>query len=132
MEAVWIQGGTPFSGEVFIQGSKNAALPILAACVLVPGVTVLKNCPEISDVTCMCEILKYAGAKVVRQEDALVVDASEISQCRLPEEYVTRMRSSVMLAGAMLGRCGEISLHYPGGCVIGDRPIDLRRSWTRS
>lgn len=125
MEAVWIQGGSPLSGEVSIHGSKNAALPILAACVLVPGVTVLKNCPEISDVSCMCEILKYAGAKVLRQEDALVIDASSICRCRLPEKYVTRMRSSVILAGAMLGRCREIHLHYPGGCVIGDRPIDL-------
>lgn len=123
----WIQirGGTPLRGEVSIQGSKNAALPIMAASALVPGVTVLMNCPEISDVSCMCELLKCVGAKVSREGGRLVIDASRISQHRLPEEHVTRMRSSVILAGAMLGRCGEVFFQYPGGCVIGDRPIDL-------
>ena len=123
----WIQirGGNPLCGEVSIQGSKNAALPIMAASVLVPGVTVLMNCPEISDVSCMCELLKCVGAKVSREGDRLVIDASRITGYRLPEEHVTRMRSSVILAGAMLGRCREVFFQYPGGCVIGDRPIDL-------
>lgn len=125
MGFIQIQGGSPLRGEVSVQGSKNAALPVMAACVLVPGVTALKNCPDISDVACMCEILKHVGAKVVRQGKTLTVDTSEITQHKLPGEYVTRMRSSVVLAGAMLGRCGEIEMTYPGGCVIGDRPIDM-------
>lgn len=125
MEFIQIQGGRPLTGEVLIQGSKNAALPVMAASVLVPGITVLKNCPDISDVSCMCEILKSVGAKVNREGKTLIIDASEITQHRLPREYVTRMRSSVILAGAMLGRCGQIAFHHPGGCVIGDRPIDL-------
>ena len=112
-------------GEAAIQGSKNAALPVMAASVLVPGVTVLSNCPEISDVSCMCELLRSVGAKVVREGRKLVIDASRISRCHLPEEYVTRMRSSVILAGAMLGRCREVYFQHPGGCVIGDRPIDM-------
>jgi len=125
LEFIQIQGGSPLKGEVSIQGSKNAALPVMAASVLVPGITVLKNCPEISDVSCMCEILKSVGAKVTREKKTLIIDASEIAHYRLPKEYVTRMRSSVILAGAMLGRCGRIAFHQPGGCVIGDRPIDL-------
>lgn len=125
MDRIWIRGGSPLCGETTIQGSKNAALPILAACILVSGVTTLINCPEISDVACMCEILKRVGVKIKRQDDRLYLDASVISDTRLPEEYVTRMRSSVILAGAMLARCREISLSYPGGCVIGDRPIDM-------
>lgn len=125
MGLIEIRGGSPFCGEVSVQGSKNAALPVLAACVLVPGVTTLKNCPDISDVACMCEILKHVGAKVVRQEEALIIDTSSIARQKLPGEYVERMRSSVVLAGAMLGRCGEIEMTHPGGCVIGDRPIDM-------
>lgn len=125
MDFIQIQGGAPFCGEVSVQGSKNAALPVMAACVLVPGITTLKNCPDISDVACMCEILKHVGARVVRQGKTLTVDTSKITQHKLPGEYVTRMRSSVVLAGAMLGRCGEIEMTYPGGCVIGDRPIDM-------
>ncbi|MDO4331064.1 MAG: UDP-N-acetylglucosamine 1-carboxyvinyltransferase [Eubacteriales bacterium] len=125
MGSIQIQGGRPLCGEVSIQGSKNAALPVMAASVLAPGITTLKNCPEISDVACMCELLRHVGAKVYRQENVLTIDATEITDCRLPREYVTRMRSSVVLAGAMLGRCHEISLTFPGGCVIGDRPIDM-------
>ena len=70
----------------------------------------------------MCELLKCVGAKVSREGDRLVIDASRITGYRLPEEHVTRMRSSVILAGAMLGRCREVFFQYPGGCVIGDRP----------
>lgn len=125
MDSIQIQGGQPLCGEVSIQGSKNAALPIMAASVLVPGITILKNCPDISDVACMCELLRHVGAKVCRQGKTLTIDASRMTACRLPKEYVTRMRSSVVLAGAMLGRCHEISLTFPGGCVIGDRPIDM-------
>lgn len=125
MGFIQIQGGSPLGGEVSVQGSKNAALPVMAASVLVPGVTTLTNCPDILDVACMCEILKCVGAKVNRQKDVITIDASEITQQRLPGRYVTRMRSSVVLAGAMLGRCREIELNYPGGCVIGDRPIDM-------
>ena len=125
MDCIQIRGGTPLKGEVLIQGSKNAALPVMAACVLVPGITVLKNCPDISDVDCMCRILQRVGVKVKRQDDALLIDASKVDSWRLPEEYETRMRSSVILAGAMLGRCRKVCLHHPGGCVIGDRPIDM-------
>lgn len=125
MECIQIQGGNKLSGEVDIQGSKNAALPIMAACILVPGIVVLENCPRILDVEFMCRILRSVGVWVKWEKNVLVLDARQITESRLPREYVTRMRSSVMVAGAMLGRCREITFHYPGGCVIGDRPIDL-------
>ncbi len=124
MKYIQIKGGAPLCGEVAVQGSKNAALPVMAACLLVRGVTVLQNCPDISDVCCMCRLLQSLGAKVERCQDALRIDASHLSSCHPPQELVMRMRSSVILAGAMLGRCGEVHLHTPGGCVIGDRPID--------
>lgn len=127
MAHIIINGRKKLSGELQLQGSKNAALPVMAAALLIPGVTILKNCPNISDVECMCQILRTTGAKVDREADRVIIDASEITGHSLPEEYVTRMRSSVMLMGAMLGRCGCIDLSYPGGCVIGDRPIDMHK-----
>lgn len=125
MDSIWIKGKTRLFGEVRIQGSKNAALPVLAACVLVPGVTVLENCPDISDISCMCRILNRIGVKTGRAGRELTVDASRIAAADLPEDEMVRMRSSVILAGALIGRCREVSFCQPGGCVIGDRPIDL-------
>jgi len=125
LEPICIHGGVPLSGTLWIQGSKNAALPVMAACILVPGVTVLENCPRISDVECMCEILRSTGARVEQAGTRICIDASRISNYRLTEESVTRMRSSVILLGALLSRCQRASLYYPGGCVVGDRPIDL-------
>ena len=73
----------------------------------------------------MCRILETIGCIVVWDKNEVRIDATAVKTSRLPEEYVTMMRSSVMLMGPMLGRIGEVSLHYPGGCVIGDRPIDI-------
>ena len=125
LESIIVRGGKPLYGEVGIQGSKNAALPIMAAAVLVSGECVLKGCPDIADVDCMCHLLRHIGGKVERSGDALKVDASVLTQHDLPERYVKGMRSSVMLMSPLLARLGEAGLHYPGGCVIGDRPIDL-------
>lgn len=125
MKSIYISGNAPLYGEATIQGSKNAALPIMAAALLIPGISVLKNCPHIADVEFMCRILETIGCIVVWDKNEVRIDASAVKTSRLPEEYVTTMRSSVMLMGPMLGRIGEVSLHYPGGCVIGDRPIDI-------
>ena len=132
MKSIYISGNAPLYGEVTIQGSKNAALPIMAAALLIPGISVLKNCPRIADVEYMCRLLQSIGCFVERDKNEVRIDASAVSRSRLPEEYVTMMRSSVMLMGPMLGRTGEVSLHYPGGCVIGDRPIDIHLKALRS
>lgn len=125
MDAIHICGGNTLCGEVSIQGSKNGTLPLLAASVLVRGKTVLKNCPRITDVEHMIKLLEYAGCKVVRNKRTLEIDASQLSKTDFPAEHTGVMRSSIMLLGAMLGRTGEISTFYPGGCVIGERPIDM-------
>lgn len=125
MKSIYISGNAPLYGEATIQGSKNAALPIMAAALLIPGISVLKNCPHIADVEYMCRILETIGCIVEWDKNEVRIDATAVKTSRLPEEYVTMMRSSVMLMGPMLGRIGEVSLHYPGGCVIGDRPIDI-------
>lgn len=125
MEYLEIEGGGPLRGEVRIQGSKNAALPILAASVLYPGVTVLHNCPRISDVENMLEILKGLGCRTDWKEETLTIDAAAVRSGQVPEQYATRMRSSLMLLGSLLGRTGEAQVPYPGGCIIGKRPINI-------
>ena len=120
-----MEGKKPLDGRIWIQGSKNAALPILAACMLIPGKCVLRGCPDITDIECMCSLLKSTGAEVEQMDHQIGIDTSSVREHRLPEKYVSAMRSSVVLMGAMLGRLGEVHVNYPGGCVIGERPIDL-------
>lgn len=130
-ESIRMEGRNALSGRIKIQGSKNAALPILAACLLIPDKCLLKGCPDITDIGYMCSLLKSAGAVVNTRSftgqtgPCLEIDAQNIKEYRLPEKYVSAMRSSVVLMGAMLGRLGEVCVNYPGGCVIGERPIDL-------
>ncbi len=125
MDYLEIEGGSPLCGEVRIQGSKNAVLPILCAALQSPGVTVLENCPDISDVGAMLELLKGYGCRMRREGSRLVIDAGELHPGRASEAYAGTMRSSIMLLGSLLARFGEACLPYPGGCVIGERPIDL-------
>ncbi len=125
MEYLEIKGGSPLCGEIRIQGSKNAALPILSAAVLHRGITVLRNCPKIIDVTYMLEILRDFGCHVDWEGEDLVIDASSLSSCQVAECYGRQMRSSIMLLGSLLGRMKSAVVSYPGGCVIGARPIDI-------
>ncbi|MBO6015383.1 MAG: UDP-N-acetylglucosamine 1-carboxyvinyltransferase [Lachnospiraceae bacterium] len=127
MDCIKITGPNHLCGEVDIQGSKNAALPLLAATVMLPGVSVVHNCPRIADIYYMIRILEHLGCRVHWEENSLVIDASDICNTQLPPEYVKAMRCAIVLIGPMLARKGEISLPYPGGCVIGKRPIDLHR-----
>lgn len=122
---IQIKGGNPLQGRVRIQGSKNASLPVLAATLLIAGQCTLDNCPQIMDVVCMQKLLEHAGCQVKRTDHRMTVNAEHVREHRLPGEYVGRMRSSVILMGALLGRVGQVGIDYPGGCVIGERPIDL-------
>lgn len=125
MTALHIQGGVPLQGKVHIQGSKNAALPILAATLLIGGESCIDNCPQIADVGHMISILRSLGCRVNRSADGFVIDTSQANACKMSGEAITGMRSSLCLLGAMLGRFGEVVMEHPGGCVIGARPIDL-------
>lgn len=122
---IQIAGGIPLKGEVRIQGSKNAALPLMAASALHQGKTILHNCPDILDVEYMSEILRELGCTVLRRSDSLVIDATNLCRYRIAETYATRLRASVILLGSLLGRRGQVEIPYPGGCSIGMRPIDL-------
>lgn len=125
MDGIKITGGIPLNGEVKIQGSKNAALPIMAAALLNKGVTVLHGCPKIADVFVMEEILKRLGVKSVWEGHTLLLDAGQVTGYEVDKKLGSRMRSSIVLLGSLLGRCGQACVPYPGGCVIGKRPVDL-------
>jgi UDP-N-acetylglucosamine 1-carboxyvinyltransferase len=123
--AIRMEGGRSLYGSVHIQGSKNSALPILAACILIPAGCIIKGCPDISDVDCMCRLLESVGVSVRRENSGIEINAEKVKEYRLPQKQVEMMRSSIILLGALLGRIGEVCINYPGGCIIGDRPIDL-------
>ncbi len=125
MAALQIYGGIPLQGKVKIQGSKNAALPVMAATLLVGGECLVENCPRIIDVQHMASILTSLGCRVRRRGNGYRIDSSSAQCCGMTGESITGMRSSLCLLGAMLGRFGEVVMEHPGGCVIGSRPIDL-------
>lgn len=120
-----INGGKRLFGATHIQGSKNSVLPILVATILIKGETVIKNCPDITDVDATVKILKHLGCKVSRNEHNIIVDSSDVKRFDIPDELMREMRSSVVFLGAIIGRMGKASLSTPGGCEIGLRPIDL-------
>ena len=125
MSSYLISGGRPLNGQLHVHGSKNAALPIIAASLLHHGVTVIRGCPDILDVRYMIKILRSIGCEVLYQGDVLQIDASEICLENISRECVGKMRSSILLLGAALGRCRHMILDYPGGCTIGARPVDI-------
>ena len=118
-DRIYIEGGHQLKGSIRIQGSKNAALPMMAASLLHRGVSVLKGCPRIADVFCMEEILQKLGAVTWWEDHDLYMDCENAGKWSVPFEFTGRMRSSVILLGALLARNGKGSLGYPGGCVIG-------------
>lgn len=124
MDKILIHGGRPLSGSIKISGSKNSALPILAATLLTREPCILHRVPDLSDTHYMLQILMHLGAQVERASGTVTVNAETIESIA-PYEVVRKMRASVCVLGPLLGRCKEATVSLPGGCVIGDRPIDL-------
>ncbi len=120
-----IRGGERLEGECEVQGSKNAALPILAACLLCPGTVELERVPRLRDVDAALRILEHLGCRTRWEGERLLIDASCVKRHSVPPELMEQMRSSVIFMGALLARCGQSSLSTPGGCRLGKRPIDL-------
>ena len=120
-----IKGGKKIAGEVEISGSKNAALPIIAATILNGGKSTLYNVPNIHDTQMMFEILKKLGGKVTKKSNKIIIDTSKINKYEIPEDLMRQMRSSVILAGGLIGKHNKAIFSYPGGCDIGSRPIEL-------
>jgi len=130
-EIIVIKGGNRLEGEIRLQGSKNSSLPILAATVLVDGISVIHNCPDLTDVSAAIRILEHLGCKVGREENTVTVDSRFVSCHSIPDELMREMRSSIVFLGSILGRTGQARLSSPGGCEIGLRPIDLHISSLR-
>ncbi len=124
MDKILVHGGHPLSGSIKISGSKNSALPIIAATLLTRDPCVLHRVPDLSDTNYMLQILMHLGAEVERASGTVTVKAEKVESIA-PYEVVRKMRASVCVLGPLLGRCKEATVSLPGGCVIGDRPIDL-------
>ena len=120
-----IKGGNRLHGEVEVGGSKNASLPILAATLISGKTTKLYNVPNIDDVRITIEILKNLGCKIKREKNKVIINSKDACKTTIPEELMRKLRSSVIVAGAILSRFKYAQFSYPGGCEIGARPIDL-------
>lgn len=123
--SIEVCGGNPVRGKVRIQGSKNAVLPMMAAALLCDEITVIENCPDISDVHAMAEVMEDIGGRVTYEDHCLTIDASALGNKSIEEKRVKEIRASVLLIGSMLARFGKVTIDYPGGCSIGSRPIDF-------
>jgi UDP-N-acetylglucosamine 1-carboxyvinyltransferase len=126
MDKLIIQGGTVLRGEIWISGSKNAALPILSASLLSEGLVTIGNLPHLQDVTTTIELLGALGVTVsIDEKMRLEVDTSSLNSLTAPYDLVKTMRASILVLGPMLARYGEANVSFPGGCAIGSRPVDL-------
>ena len=125
MSVYVVEGGRRLSGEVKVQGSKNSALPILAATLLCRGECVLYNCPRLSDVDAALAILRCLGCSATREGDTLTIDTGSVTRFDIPQELMRRMRSSIIFLGALTARSDRVRMTFPGGCELGPRPIDL-------
>lgn len=118
-----IRGGKPLTGTVDISGSKNAALPLLAGAIASDGVTVFQNVPMLRDTQTMLAILDFLGAKTEIRGTTVTVDASSLTNRPIPHDLVSKLRGSIVVLGPLLARFGEVEMAYPGGCVLGKRPV---------
>ena len=124
MDKLIIKGGKKLCGEVAVSGSKNAALPILFATILTPGVHEIRNVPALRDINTTIRLLETLGARVEGRSGTVKVDAGGIDQVEATYDLVKTMRASVLVLGPLLARFGRSRVSLPGGCAIGARPID--------
>ena len=125
MDKLLIQGGVPLSGDVSISGAKNAALPILCACLLTAEPLHLRNVPHLNDIATMLRLIAQMGVEVTLDgNDGLILDSRALHNPVAPYDMVKTMRASILVLGALVARCGEARVSLPGGCAIGARPVD--------
>ncbi|HET9122321.1 MAG TPA: UDP-N-acetylglucosamine 1-carboxyvinyltransferase, partial [Acidiferrobacteraceae bacterium] len=126
MDKLIVAGGVPLRGEVRISGAKNAALPVLAACLLAEGTVRISNVPHLQDITTTMELLGRMGVQLVVDEKMTIeVDSSKVDVLRAPYDLVKTMRASILVLGPLLARFGEAEVSMPGGCAIGSRPVNV-------
>ncbi len=124
MDKLVIEGGQRLTGEVAISGAKNAALPLLCACLLTREPVTFTNVPALNDIHTMLKLLEQMGVKVARDGNSVTLDASGLNNPVAPYEMVKTMRASILVLGPLMARCGEAKVSLPGGCAIGARPVD--------
>ena len=126
-ESYNIKGGYSLKGEVSVGGAKNAVLKLLAASIITTGQTKIYNVPELTDVNIMLDVIEGLGAKTVydKSEKSVVIDAASLNSVTAKYEYVSKMRASFIVLGALMARCGEAVVALPGGCAIGERRVDF-------
>ena len=126
MDKIWVQGGRPLKGSVAVSGAKNAALPALAAALLTDQPLVLHNIPRVRDISTMLRVLEHLGAEASMQDHGTcTVRVGRIGEPEAPYDLVRTMRASVLVLGPLLSRTGRARVSLPGGCAIGERPINL-------
>ena len=125
LEKIVIEGKTRLKGEVTVSGAKNAAVAILPATILVNGISIIENIPNISDIKMSCKILEAFGVKIKKiSENTLEVDSRNVTDVEAPLDLTSQFRASYYLTGALLGRCKHAIVGMPGGCKLGARPMD--------
>jgi len=125
MDALIIRGGNQLAGRVEVSGAKNAALPVMCATLLAPGVHTLRNVPQLSDTRTMARVLEQLGARVEFRGHACKIDTSRVTSLEAPYELVRTMRASIYVLGPLLARFGAARVSLPGGCAWGPRPVNL-------
>ena len=125
MDKIVIEGGEPLRGEIAVSGAKNAALPLICACLLAPGPHVLENVPDLRDTRTMLALLEALGATWQRDGATLTIDTANLHGFEASYELVKTMRASVLVLGPLLARMGRARVSLPGGCAIGARPINF-------
>ncbi len=120
-----IEGGRKLSGSIMVESAKNALLPMIACSILTEEEVIIKSCPPILDVLGMADILKKLGVKTEFSCHNLIINSKTLDCGVLTEDFTKKLRTSVLMLGALLTRCGKVKLSYPGGCEIGKRPIDM-------
>ncbi len=130
MDIYRIKGGKRLNGELAISGAKNAALPIIVASLLVDGETVLKNVPDLVDIKTILKVLEYIGAasEFDENKNILKINTKSLKSAKIPYDLVKVMRASIYVMGPLLARIGEAEVSLPGGCAIGERPVDIHLS----
>ena len=119
-----VTGGQKLEGQVRVSGSKNAALPIIAASLLTNEPIELTNVPNIEDIATMEHILHFIGVETEFEGNTMKIHAKDIANVEIEHELVSKLRASILLLGPLLARNGEVRLAFPGGCIIGKRPIN--------
>ena len=125
MDKIIIEGGKPLKGKVRVSGAKNAALPIIAACLLGEGNHRIRNIPDLRDIKTIKSIMTELGVAFHDEEETLVINADHLTGYEAPYEQVKTMRASILLLGPLLARYGKARISLPGGCAIGERPVNL-------